>query len=173
MFWPPKPNRRKRKCEAKALLESVRRHLESRQFDKALELLHKVEELAPADPEVQLLIGDANAGLEQNRRRELITQPRGSRFRWRDDSRTDSGRRSRSIQEAQAVMPAESALFRLSAQVDRRLKEFENRRLVEETYQKMPRPSPARGPGSGSQPRASGSPTMKSCCRSKPFSMTG
>jgi tetratricopeptide (TPR) repeat protein len=33
-------------------------------------------------------------------------------------------------------MPAESALFRLSAQADRRIKEFENRRLVEETYQR-------------------------------------
>ena len=33
-------------------------------------------------------------------------------------------------------MPAESALFRLSAQADRRIKEFENRRLVEETFQR-------------------------------------
>src|SRR5581483_324725 len=39
------------------------------------------------------------------------------------------------IQEALATMPAESALFRLSAQADRRLKEFEQRRLVEETFQ--------------------------------------
>ena len=42
----------------------------------------------------------------------------------------------RAIQEAQAAMPAESALFRLSAQADRRLKEFANRRLVEETFQR-------------------------------------
>jgi serine/threonine-protein kinase len=124
----------KKKAEAKALLESVRRQLDSRQFEKALEYLHRVEELTPADPEVQLLIGDANAGVEQNRRRELI-----SSLEQQVTLATNLEQLQnvvRAIQEAQAAMPAESALFRLSAQADRRMKEFANRRLVEETFQR-------------------------------------
>jgi hypothetical protein len=124
----------RKKAEAKALLESVRRQLDSRQFEKALESLHKVEELIPADPEVQLLIGDANAGLEQNRRRELISSLEQQVTLAANLEQLQNV--VRAIQEAQAAMPAESALFRLSAQADRRLKELANRRLVEETYQR-------------------------------------
>jgi serine/threonine protein kinase len=123
-----------KKAEAKALLESARRQLDSRQFEKALELLHRVEELTPADPEVQLLIGDANAGLEQNRRRELISNLEQQVTLAASLEQLQNV--VRAIQEAQAAMPAESALFRLSAQADRRLKEFANRRLVEETFQR-------------------------------------
>ena len=42
---------------------------------------------------------------------------------------------SKSIQAAMLEMPTESALFRLNAQVERQLKEHENKRLVEETVQ--------------------------------------
>src|SRR5262249_23701050 len=112
---------------------SVRHQLDSRNFEQALELLRKVEELAPADPEVQLLIGDANAGLEQNRRRDLISRleqqvSAAATLEQAQDA-------ARAIQDASVSMPAESALFRLSAQCDRRLKELENKRLVEETFQ--------------------------------------
>jgi hypothetical protein len=124
----------KKKAEAKALLESVRRQLDSRQFEKALEYLHRVEELTPADPEVQLLIGDANAGVEQNRRRELISNLEQQVTLAANLEQLQNV--VRAIQEAQAAMPAESALFRLSAQADRRMKEFANRRLVEETFQR-------------------------------------
>jgi serine/threonine-protein kinase len=124
----------KKKAEAKALLESVRRQLDSRQFEKALEYLHRVEELTPADPEVQLLIGDANAGVEQNRRRELISSLEQQVTLAANLEQLQNV--VRAIQEAQAAMPAESALFRLSAQADRRMKEFANRRLVEETFQR-------------------------------------
>ena len=123
-----------KKAQAKSLVESVRHYLDARQFDLALQVLRKVEELAPADPEVQLLIGDANAGLEQNRRRELITQleTQVAQITTLEQCRAAA----RAIQEALLLMPAESALFRLSAQADRRMKELEIRRLVEETFQK-------------------------------------
>ncbi len=123
-----------KKAQAKSMLEAVRRHLDGRRFGQALELLHQVEEIAPADPEVQMLIGDAQTGQEQTRRRELIAlleqQVAGA------NSLEQLQDASRGIQEALTAMPAESALFRLSAQADRRIKEFENRRLVEETYQR-------------------------------------
>src|SRR5258708_31840687 len=81
-----------------------------------------------------MLIGDAQAGQERHRRRELIAQVEqqvagATTLEQLQDA-------SRGIQEALGTMPAESALFRLSAQADRRIKEFENRRLVEETYQR-------------------------------------
>jgi hypothetical protein len=96
--------------------------------------LRQVEEIAPADPEVQMLIGDAQAGFEQSRRRELIAQLEQQVALASTLEQLQSV--SRGIQEAMAAMPAESALFRLSAQAGRRLKEFENRRLVEETFQR-------------------------------------
>jgi serine/threonine-protein kinase len=122
-----------KKAQARSLMDSVRRHLDSRNFEQALELLRKVEELAPADAEVQLLIGDANAGLEQNRRRDLIAQLDQQVSMATTLEQVQSA--ARAIQDALVSIPAESALFRLSAQCDRRLKELENKRLVEETFQ--------------------------------------
>src|SRR5215472_15585901 len=63
-----------KKARAKSMLETVRHQLDGRHFEQALELLRKVEEIAPADPEVQMLIGDAQAGLEQTLRRERIAR---------------------------------------------------------------------------------------------------
>ena len=123
-----------KKARARNMLEAVRHHLDSRQFEPALELLHKVEEIAPADPEVQILIGDAQAGIEQTLRRELIAQLEQQVAMANTLEQLQSA--SRAIQDTLANMPAESALFRLSAQVDRRMKEFEHRRLVEETFQR-------------------------------------
>ena len=123
-----------KRAQARTMLEAVRYHLEGRHFDEALEILHKVEEIERANPEVQLLIGDAQAGLEQKRRRELI-----ARFEEQVTVATTLEQLqavSRGIQEAMAANPSEPALFRLSAQADRRLKEYENRRLVEETFQR-------------------------------------
>ncbi len=126
--------RAEKKAQARSMMETVRRHLDARQFEQALELLSKVEEIAPADPEVQMLIGDAQAAIEQTRRREVIAQLEQQVAMANTLEQLQTA--SRGIQEAQAAMPADSALFRLSAQADRRIKEFENRRLVEETYQR-------------------------------------
>ena len=123
-----------KRAQARSMIDAVHRQLEARHFDEALELLRKVEELAPADPEVQLLIGDAQAGLEQNRRRELIAHLEEQVSLASTLEQLQNA--ARAIQEALVLMPAESALFRLSAQADRRLKGYENRRLVEETYQR-------------------------------------
>lgn len=123
-----------KKARARTMLEAVRHQLDSRHFEQALQLLRKVEEIAPADPEVQMLIGDAQAGLEQTLRRELIARLEQQLAAAKTLEDLQSA--SQAIQEALANMPSESALFRLSAQADRRTKEFENRRLVEETFQR-------------------------------------
>jgi hypothetical protein len=123
-----------RKARARTMLEAVRHQLEERHFEQALQLLHRVEDIAPADPEVQMLIADAQAGLEQTLRRELIARLEQQVAGAKTLEQLQSA--SQAIQDALANMPAESALFRLSAQADRRIKEFENRRLVEETFQR-------------------------------------
>ena len=120
-----------KKAQGKGLLDSARRQLDSRHYTEALELLHQVEELDPANAELQVLISDAKSGLEQNRRRELIAQLEEQVAQATTLEQSQAA--ARAIQEALTTMPAESALFRLSAQADRRLKELENRRLVEDT----------------------------------------
>ncbi|HEY2416954.1 MAG TPA: hypothetical protein VGH84_03485, partial [Steroidobacteraceae bacterium] len=126
--------RAEKKAQARNMMQNVRRHLDERQFKEALELLYEVEEIAPADPEVQMLIGDTHAAIEQTMRRDMIArlEQQVAMANTLEQLQTVS----QGIQEALAALPAESALFRLSAQADRRIKEFENRRLVEETYQR-------------------------------------
>jgi eukaryotic-like serine/threonine-protein kinase len=123
-----------KKAQVRSMLEVAHRHLDARQYEPALELLHKVEVIAPAHPEVQILIGDAQAGIEQTRRRELIAQLEQQVAMATTLEQLQTA--SRAIQETLGTMPAESALFRLSAQADRRIKEFEHRRIVEETFQR-------------------------------------
>ncbi len=123
-----------KRAQARTMLEAVRYHLEGRHFDEALEILRKVEEIERANPEVQVLIGDAQAGLEQKRRRELIARLEEQVNLANTLEQLKNV--SQEVQEAQAAMPGEPALFRLSTQADRRIKELENRRLVEETYQR-------------------------------------
>ena len=126
--------RAEKKAQAKAMLESVRRHMDARQFEQALAVLRKVEEIAPADPDVQSLMGDAQTGLEQSRRRELISQLEQQVAVAKTLEQLQAA--VRGIQEALVSLPSESALFRLNAQAERRIKELENQRLVEETYQR-------------------------------------
>jgi serine/threonine-protein kinase len=122
-----------KKLQAKALLDTARRQLEAGQFENALDRLRKAEALTPTDPELQMLIGDAAAGAEQARRQRTIAD---LEERLEVASTLEQLRIcAAAVEKAQAEMPAESALFRLSSTVDRRIREVENRRLVEETFQ--------------------------------------
>ncbi len=121
----------------------------------------------PADPEVQLLIGDANAGLEQNRRRDLIVKP-GAAGVAGDDPRTASERRRAAIQEAHGrhargvgAVPPE----RPGRPAHQGIRQPPTRGR---DVSALPRPASPRGAGSGSQRRANAFPTTRSSCRSKP-----
>jgi len=124
----------KLKAQAKALLKSARTEISARHFVEAIDLLKQVEPLDPTNPELPLLFQDANAGLEQIRRREIITKIEeevSKAFTYEQLKQA-----SQSIREAMASMPAEAALFQLNAQVERQIKSQENRILVDETIQK-------------------------------------
>ena len=122
-----------RRAQAKSLLDSARAEIGSRRYNEAIELLKQVEEVDSTNPELPLLLGDANSGLEQGRRREVVT-------RLEEEVAQAAGyeklqQAAQSIQEAMTSLPSESALFRLNSMVERQIKEYENRSLVDETVQ--------------------------------------
>lgn len=120
-----------RHSKARALLASARGEIGSRRYNQAIELLNQVEQLDPTNPELPLLLGDAKSGLEQVRRREAITHLEEEVAKA--SSYEQLQQVAQSIQSAIAEMPTESALFRLNAQVERMVREHDNRRLVEDT----------------------------------------
>ncbi len=122
-----------RKAHAKTLLNTARSELSARHYVEAIEILEQAEEFDPTNPELPLLIRDANSGLEQAKRKELIARlEEQAALAITYDLLLQS---AQSIQEAMAAMPSEAALFRLNAQVERSIKEHENRMAVDETVQ--------------------------------------
>jgi serine/threonine-protein kinase len=123
----------KSQAKARTLLDQARSEINARRYVEAIELLDEVDKLDSTNPELQLLRADAKAGQEQIKRREVIT-------RLEEEvgvaiSLEQLQQAAKSIQAAMQEMPAEAALFRLSAQVDRQLRDHDNRRLVDETVQ--------------------------------------
>jgi serine/threonine-protein kinase len=122
-----------RHAQAKALLDSARGEISFRHYNEALELLKQVENVDPTNPELPLLMGDANTGLEQVRRREAVTKLEEEVAQAVSYEQLQEA--AKSIQQAMAAMPTEASLYRLNTQVERQIKEYENRFLVDETVQ--------------------------------------
>jgi serine/threonine-protein kinase len=122
-----------RQAQVKALVEGARGEFIARRYTEAIDLLKKAELLDAANPELQLLLGDAHVGLEQDRRRELIAQLESEASAASSFDQLQQA--ARAIQEAMAQMPAESVLIRLRAQVDRQIKGLEDRKFVDDTVQ--------------------------------------
>ena len=122
-----------RKSQAKSLLDDARRQLQGRSFERALEILARVEELNPSDPEIHSLRADANAGFEQNRRKGMIARLEEQTSIANSAEQLQSC--VREIRQAMVSMPSEPALVRLNVQVERRLRDMESTRLVETTIQ--------------------------------------
>lgn len=120
-----------RHAQAKVLLTAARTEFNARRFTEAVEILKQVEEVDPTNPELPILLGDARTAMEQARRREVIARLEGEVSQASGIEQLQQV--ASSIQGAIAEMPTESALFRLNAQVERLVREHENRRLVEET----------------------------------------
>jgi len=122
-----------RQAKAKSLLDAARGEIGMRHFDDAIALLKQVEEVDPTNPELPLLLGDANTGLEQVKRREAITRLEEQVAQATTHEQLKEV--AKAIQEAMSAMPSESTLYRLNSQVERQLREHENRVLVDETVQ--------------------------------------
>ena len=116
-----------------ALLRSASGELSAKRYVEAIGFLRNAELIDPHNLKLQLLLGDANAGLEQVRRAELIAL-------LESEASSASGldqlqQVAKSIREAMATMPSEGALVLLIGQVDRQIREYENRRFVSDTVQ--------------------------------------
>ena len=122
-----------KRTTVKMLLEAARRELSIRRYKEAIEVLQKAERVDPANPELPILLGDANFGLEQIKRRELVARIETEVLAAASLEQLQQC--ARSIHEAMASMPTDTTLIRLSAQVDRQIGEQENRRFVDETIQ--------------------------------------
>ena len=123
----------RRKNEAQSLLDDARRQIQGRCYERALEILTRVEELDPGEPEVQILRADATAGLQQSQRKGAIA--RLEELASLASSLEQLQNCSREIRQALVEMPSEPALVRLNVQVERRLRELEKNRLIEDTIQ--------------------------------------
>ena len=115
------------------MLDSARGEISFRRYNEALELLKQVEEVDPTNPELPLLMGDANSGLEQVKRKEAVTKLEEEVAQAVSYEQLQEV--AKSVQAAMAAMPTEAALYRLNTQVERQIKEHENRFLVDETVQ--------------------------------------
>ncbi len=123
----------KRKAEARSLLDDARRQLQARCYERAIQILTRVEELNPAEPEIQHLMADATAGFEQTRRKSLMARLEEQVSLASSLEQLQAC--AAEIQDAMTTMQSEPGLVRLNAQVDRRLKDAEKNRLVDSTIQ--------------------------------------
>ncbi len=123
-----------RHAKAKSMLDSARGEISFRRYNEALELLKQVEEVDPTNPELPLLMGDANSGLEQVKRKEAVAKLEEEVAQAVSYEQLQEA--AKSVQAAMVAMPTEAALYRLNTQVERQIKEHENRFLVDETVQK-------------------------------------
>jgi tetratricopeptide (TPR) repeat protein len=122
-----------KQVEVKALLQTAGKDLSAMRYKEATETLRKAETLDPNNMELQLLLGDANAGLEQARRRELVIQLQKDAAAAVSSEQLKQA--AQAIREAMQIMPTESALVVLLGKIDRLIQEQENRRYVDETLQ--------------------------------------
>jgi len=120
-----------RRAQAKVLVNAARAEMNARRYNEAVDLLKQVEDLDPTYPELPILVSDAKRAVEQGRRQEVIARLE------EEVSQASSYEQlqlvAQSIQGAMAEMPSESRLFRLNAQVERLVRDHQNRKLIEDT----------------------------------------
>jgi serine/threonine-protein kinase len=92
-----------RRAAVKALLEAARGELSVRHYKEAVDVLQRAEQTDPTNPEVRLLLVDANSGLEQMRRKELVARLETEAFAAATIEQLQQC--ARSIHEAMASMP--------------------------------------------------------------------
>jgi serine/threonine-protein kinase len=122
-----------KQVEVKALLQTAGKDLSAMRYKEATESLRKAETLDPNNMELQLLLGDASAGLEQAKSRELVIQLEKDAASAVSPEQLKQA--AQAIREAMAIMPTESALVVLLGKIDRQIQEQGNRRYVDETLQ--------------------------------------
>ncbi|MGA2652116.1 MAG: protein kinase [Terracidiphilus sp.] len=122
-----------KRAQVKALLQSAGKELAAQCYHEAIELLQKAEALDPNNVELQLLMRDANSGLDQVKRKELVVRLENEA--QAAESLEDLKKVAQGIRDAMVTMPTDSALVMLLGRIDRDIREQEKRRLVDDTTQ--------------------------------------
>ncbi len=122
-----------RQTRARALLDSARGKIGLRRYREAVEVLRQAEEIDPANPELPLLLEDVHSGVELERQREAIARLEEEVAQAASFEQLQKA--ARAVQEAMAALPSEAKLYRLNTTLERRIREYENRNLADETIQ--------------------------------------
>jgi eukaryotic-like serine/threonine-protein kinase len=118
-------------AKIKTLLDAAKDVLRQRNYAKVLELVHEAELLDAANSELPDLTAAAREGLFQEERRGVLEEIEGQLSGAVTEE--DVMRVASLIRDAQEKTPSDATLLRYQAQTDRRLREHESRRLVDET----------------------------------------
>ncbi len=119
--------------KVRTLLESAKNDVAARKFDSALESLHEIERIDPANVEFVSLLKSAKGGKEQAERRLLLEQlQRDLDLANGYEQLSDVGK---AIQALYDKFPNDPSVLKLKASADRQLRDVEARRTIEETVQ--------------------------------------
>ncbi len=118
-------------AKVKALVDAAKDLLRQRNYLAVLNLVEQAEQIDPSNLELESLTSTAKEGLFQEDRRRVLDEIEGqlSAMVTYDDVR----RVAQMVRGALDKSPADATLLRYQAQIDRRLREYEAKRLIEET----------------------------------------
>jgi eukaryotic-like serine/threonine-protein kinase len=119
-----------RQAKTRKLLENARNEIGARHFTEANEILAEIEKIDPSNPELIKLQSAANQGREQEQRRRILEQL--EREVSGASSVEELTRASRLVEQALERLPSEPSLIKLKSTLDRKLREEELRRRVDE-----------------------------------------
>lgn len=115
----------------RTLLDSAKDSLRQRNYAAVLDLVKQAEQLDPSNPELQDLTSAAHDGLFQEERRRLLDEIECQLSAA--GTQKDVELVAILIHDALKKSPSDATLLRYQAQVDRRQREHEAKRLVDET----------------------------------------
>jgi eukaryotic-like serine/threonine-protein kinase len=118
-------------AKVKALVDAAKDSLRQKNYLAVMNLVEQAEQIDASNLELESLTSAAKEGLFQEDRRRVLDEIEGqlSAMVTYDDVR----RVAQMVKGALEKAPADATLLRYQAQIDRRLREYEAKRLIEET----------------------------------------
>ncbi len=117
--------------KVKTIVDAAKNALRERDFPGVLALVKQAEQLDPSDPELPDLTNAANEGIFREERRKLFEELEEQLAASITPEETAPV--ANRIRAALEQTPSDPTLLRYQAQVDRRMREHETKRLVDET----------------------------------------
>jgi serine/threonine-protein kinase len=118
-------------AKVRALLDAAKDSLRQRNYLAVLNLVEQAEQIDASNLELEGLTSAANEGLFQEERRKVLDEIEAqlSAMVTYDDVRRVAGMVRGSLEKS----PSDATLLRYQAQIDRRLRDYEAKQLIEET----------------------------------------